>query len=155
MDNINLIRVGFNVEDFRLTDTAGDSGSPIEKSDKFYSCLLFANADDSSAKLINTLALGAPRTKSDLGVILSVILPEKTVSAGKFKDAHTIKARLYCDSDLRAGKMFSVIDSSIAKPTFHTVAFVINDKGTVLYRQASENGEFDTDKFNQTIRNLI
>lgn len=155
MDNINLIRVGFYAPEFKISDTDGEMDDPIDRSGKMYTCLAFINPDDNGAALINDLENNLPPTASGLELSLSAIVPVKLKPAKKFKEEAGFNTRLFCDSDLRAGTLYSIVDSLNARPTYHPLVFVIGDEGSVRYRQSAEPSGFDIELFRSTVSELI
>ena len=155
MDNINVIRVGFNTPQLKITDTDGEIGELFDRSGQFYTCLVFINPDEAGAKILNMLEAGLPRTTTGLEIKIAAIVPAKTKIAKTFKTKAGFNTRLFCDSDLRAGKMFSVVDSGVAKPAYHPVLFIIGDEGSVRYRQALDPAVDNGETIRQAISKLI
>ena len=155
MDNINVIRVGFFTPEFKIADTDGEIGEPIDRSGQYYTCLVFINPDDDGADLINMLESGLPKISTGLEVKLAAIVPAKPRIGKAFRQKAGFNTRLFCDSDLRAGKTFSVVDSASAKPAYHPVIFVIGEEGTVRHRQAYDTKEFNAEAFRTSISQLI
>jgi peroxiredoxin len=154
MDNVNVIRVGFFAPRFKISDTDSETDDPIDRSGAKYTCLLFVNPDKPGASIIMDLEKDLPRTQDDLETVLSAIVPVKLKPAKEFKEKYRFRTRLFCDSDLRAGKLFSVIDSSTAGPAYHPTAFVIGDEGSIRYRQIAKADSFDTNLLRTSIRTL-
>jgi peroxiredoxin len=155
MDNINVIRVGFNIPGFKLSDTKGDMADPVNRSGDMLTLLIFANPDDSGSEFIKNIESDLPATRGGLPLELAVVVPVKIKPAKQFKDSSEITARVFCDYDLRIGRQFSVIDSASARPAYHQAAFVIEGDGTVRYRQAHTAEGFNYDLFKASLRELI
>jgi hypothetical protein len=154
MDNVNVIRVGFLTPEFRISDTDGEIGSPIDKSGQKFTCLLLINPDDLGLSIIRNLADGLPNTASGFKMILSPVLPVKPKLAKSFKARVDFEIRLFCDSDLRAGRLFGVVDSSRAKPSYHPSLFIIGEDGSVRYRIAIEGQDIDLAQFRAAVSQL-
>jgi len=135
MDNVNVIRVGFQTPDFRISDTVGEIDNPINKSGRKFTCLLFINPDDLGYSIMKNLENGLPNTASGFKVTLSPVIPVKPRLAKGFKARLDFETRFFCDSDLRVGRLFSVVDSSQARPSYHPAVFIIGEDGSVRYRQ--------------------
>jgi peroxiredoxin len=155
MDNINVIRVGFFTPEIKLTDSNGEIDDPIDRSGTCYTALIFINADEKGTELIKALESGLPRTASGMDIKLSAVIPAKAKLARAFKEKAGFNTRLFGDSDLRLGKAFSVVDSSRAKPSYHSVIFVIGDEGSVRYRQIFEGQNYDIKHFQSSVGRLI
>lgn len=155
MDNINVIREGFNIMEFKISDINGEMHDPIDRSGDKFTCLVFINTDKNGAELIDKLVNNLPDTASGFKIELSAIVPVKLKLAKQFKKDENISGNLYCDSDLRVGKQFSVKDSSKAKPSYHPFVFIIGNDGSVRYRQAFESSGFDIEQFSLTVSKLI
>lgn len=155
MDNINVIRVGFFAPEIKIAATDGGIDDPIDRTGSFYTCLVFVNPDDDCADLINKLESGLPRTASGTEIKLSVVVPLKLKIGKAFKERSGFQTRLFCDSDLRAGSAFSVVDSSKAKPSYHPVIFIVGDEGSVRYRETYDGNKFDFESFRQSLSRLI
>ena len=155
MDNINLMRVGFLAPEFKILDTDGEIDDPVRRSNDTYSCLVFINPDDIGAKLISELEQDLPNISSGLKLSLSVIVPAKLKPAKRFKDEAGFISRLFCDSDLRIGRQFSIIDSSLARPSYHPMIFIIGNDNNVRYRQVLDPKIFDIKKFRASVSELI
>lgn len=155
MDNINVIRIGFFAPVFKIPDVDGDIGDPIDRSQSRFTCLAFVNADDAGAGIIRELE-GAPmRTASGLDVVVSGIVPSRIKPAKEFKNKTGFETRLFCDSDLRVGRMFSIVASGTGRPAYHPCVFVIGEEGSVRYRQAIEFDRLEGAVFRKTIGDLI
>jgi peroxiredoxin len=155
MDNVNVIRVGFIAPEFRLTDTDGEIGSPIDKSGQKFTCLLFINPDDLGYSIMKDLDNGLPATAGGFKVAISPVIPLKPKLAKGFKSKLDLEIRLFCDSDLRAGRLFSVIDSGQARPAYHPTVFIIGEDGSVRYRQAIDPADTNGKQIRLAISRLI
>ncbi|MCD6161539.1 MAG: hypothetical protein J7K40_03885 [candidate division Zixibacteria bacterium] len=155
MDNINVIRDGFNISEFKISDINGGMHDPIDRSGDKFTCLVFVNPDKNGAELINKLENNLPDTASGFKIGLSAIVPIKLKLAKRFKDDEGLGDNLYCDRDLRVGKQFSIIDSSQAQPSYHPFVFVIGNDGSVRYKQAFEPSGFDMEQFRSAVSELI
>jgi len=140
MDNVNVIRVGFLTPEFRISDTDGEIDNPINKSGDKFTCLLFINPDDLGYSILKDLENSLPDTASGFKVVISPVIPVKPKLAKAFKARLDFETRLFCDSDLRVGRLFSVIDSSQARPSYHPMVFIIGEDGSVRYRQSVSPG---------------
>ena len=155
MDNVNVIRVGFFAPEFRLSDTNGEIGSPIDKSGQKFTCLLFINPDDSGYSIMKDLDNGLPDTASGFKVVISPVIPVKSKLAKAFKARLDFDTRLFCDSDLRVGRLFSVIDSNQARPSYHPMVFIIGEDGSVRCRQnVNLGGGLDLQLLRSTVSKL-
>jgi len=155
MDNINLIRVGFVAPEFKILDTDGEIDDPVKRSSNTYTCLIFINPDETGADLVAEIERNPLNNISGLALSLSVIVPAKLKQAKIFKDENGVNSRVFCDSDLRVGKQFSIIDSSLARPSYHPMIFVIGDDSTVRYRQVLDSNSIDIKKFRTSVSELI
>jgi len=155
MDNINVVRVGFYVPEFKLSDTNGEIDDPVNKSDDKYTCLAFINPDKQSGKLIAELEKDLPATASGLQLVISVVAPVKIKQGKKLKEDAGFSSRFFCDNDLRVGRSFSLIDSISAQPLYHPVVFVVSNDRSVRYRQAFDAGGFDLQLFRSSVSELI
>jgi len=155
MDNINVIRNGFNITEFKISDINGEMHDPIDRSGDKFTCLAFINTDKNGAELIDKLEKNLPDTASGFKIELSAIVPVKLKLAKEFKKNESISGNLYCDSDLRVGKKFSITDSSRAKPSYHPFVFVIGNDGSVRYRQVFESSGFNMELFHLNLSKLI
>lgn len=155
MDNINVIRIGFLAPELLIIDCDGEISDPVDRNGDNYTCLVFINPDEDGVKLINMLESGLPKTSTGYGFTLSVVIPLKVKTGKAFKDKHGIQTRIFCDSDLKAGKAFSIVDSAQAKPSYHPVIFIVGDDGSVRFRQVYEPGIFNYDEFRNSLNKLI
>lgn len=155
MDNVNVIRVGFFSPEIKIPDTDGEIADPIIKTGDRLTCLLFINDDELGASAIKDIETGLPKTDSGLELQISAVIPTKIKVAKAFKDKHGFKSRLFCDSDLRLGRAFSIIDSHLAKSSYHPFVFIIGEEGSLRYRQAIEPDGLDSSPLRQTIRRLL
>jgi hypothetical protein len=154
MDNINVVRVGFLSPRMKLVDNDMEIGDPIDRSGSNYTCMLFINSDESGAQLLKDIEQNIPAS-GNYGWILSAIVPCKTHPGKIFRDKYNLATRVYCDSDLRFGKLFGIIDSASAQPAYHTAIFVIGDEGSVRYRQVIDGVDFDSMAFRAVLDSLI
>ncbi|MCP4583593.1 MAG: redoxin domain-containing protein [candidate division Zixibacteria bacterium] len=154
MDNINVIRIGFSSPEFRIPEIDGEIDNPIDRSGGKFTCLVFINTDDQGLAVIKDLDTGLPKTSTGFQVITSVIIPVKVKQAKAFRDRADIGIRLFCDSDLRAGKLFSVVDSAKSRLSYHPIAFIIGEDGSVRYRLAIGPEGLDTQLLRDTISKL-
>ena len=154
MDNVNVIRVGFFAPEFRLTDTDGEIGSPIDKSGQKFTCLLFINPDDSGYSVMKDLENGLPGTASGFETTISPVIPMKPKLAKGFKARLDSETRFFCDSDLRAGRLFSIIDSAKAQPLYHPTVFIIGEDGSIRYRQNVSPKDLDIQLLRLTVSKL-
>ncbi len=141
MNNVNVIRVGFIAPRFQLPDSNFEMGDPIDRSGDRYTLLVFINADDNGVRVASELPKGLPRSPSGGEYKISFILPLKSRQADEFKRKFNIDFRCFCDYDLHAGKLFSVVNTASAKPAYHPIAFCIGDEGSVRYRAKLESPE--------------
>jgi len=154
MDNINVIRVGFLTPEFRLSDTDGEIGKPIDKSGRKFTCLLFINPDDFGYSIMKDLENGLPDTASGFKVVISPVIPVKPKLAKAFKTRLSFEPRLFCDNDSRVGRLFNVIDSSQARPWYHPMVFIIGEDGSVRYRQNASPDGLDIQLLRLTVSEL-
>jgi hypothetical protein len=155
MDNINVIRVGFFAPAARLADTEMEIGDPVDRISGRYSCLAFVNPDDEGARILTEIERGLPASANRLDWNISAIVPLKPKSARAFKENRGIGIRLFCDADLKAGKLYVVVNSASARPAYHPTIFVVGDEGSVRYRQTAGNGDFDLNKFLASMARII
>jgi peroxiredoxin len=155
MDNVNVIRVGFFSPEIKIPDINGEIGDPINRSGDLLTCLLFVNDDDIGTAAIKDIETGLPKTESGFQLQISVIIPDKIHIAKAFNEKHGFKARLFCDSELRLGKAFSIVDSHRAKPSYHPFVFIIGDEGSLRYRQEIGPEGLDSQLLRQKIKHLI
>jgi hypothetical protein len=154
MDNVNVVRVGFLSPQMKLVDSDMEIGDPIDRSGAKYTCLLFINPDENGLRLFKEIEQALP-SSSSFGWIVSAIVPCKTHPGKTFRDKYNLATRVYCDSDLRFGKLFGIIDSASAQPAYHTAIFVIGDEGSVRYRQVIDGVDFDSMAFRAVLNSLI
>jgi peroxiredoxin len=155
MDNINVIRVGFNTQSIKITDTTGEIDDPIDRSGAVFTMLCFINADDKGGEAIKALESGLPKTSGGVEVIPVTIAPIKIKIGRAFKEKAGFQSRLFCDNDLRLGKAFSIVDSSIAQPAYHPAIFVAGDDGSIRYRCAIDSPDVNWEQIRLTISKLI
>jgi peroxiredoxin len=155
VDNINVIRSGFFTPQIKLPDTNGDIDDPIDRTGTVYTALVFINADTGGAEFLKSLEAGLPKTYSGDEIKLSAVVPVKFKIGKAFRERNGIESRVFCDSDLRLGTAFSVIDSSKAKPSYYPVVFVVGDEGSVRYRQVFDERQFDLEHFRSAVGRLI
>ncbi|RKX17869.1 MAG: hypothetical protein DRP26_06235 [Candidatus Zixiibacteriota bacterium] len=155
MNNINVVRVGFFAPEIKLPDISGDIKDPIDRSGEKLTCLIFVNTDEIGGGLIGDLENNMPLTAGGYDWSISVIVPVKAKLAKEFKERYGIKTQILCDSDLRAGNLYSIVDSSLSKPSYHPVVFIIGDDGSVRYRQVVEKSGFDMQKFQSSVSKII
>lgn len=155
MDNMNVIRVGFFAPEFRIPDTDGEIDDPIDRMGRKFTCLAFINPDDEGAGLIKALEQDLPGTAGGCELVISAIAPVKLKQAKAFKDKAGFRTRLFCDSDMRVGQLFSVVDSSNPRPSYHSIVFVIGDDYSIRYRQAVEASGFDIKRFQTSVSELV
>lgn len=155
MDNVNVIRVGFFCPEIKIPDINGEIGDPIARTGDELTCLLFVNDDDLGAAIIKDIEAGLPKTDSGYELRISVVLPDKINIAKGFYEKHGFKARLFCDSELRLGRAFSIVDSRRAKPSYHPFVFIIGEEGSLRYRQAIDPEGLDSQLLRLKIRHLI
>jgi peroxiredoxin len=155
MNNINVVRVGFYAPEIKLPDITGDIKDPVDRSGEKLTCLIFVNPDEIGGGLISDLENNQTLTAGGYDWSISAIVPVKLKLAKEFKEHHELKTRIFCDSDLRAGNLYSIIDSSLPRPTYHPVVFIIGDEGSVRYRQVMEKSGFDMQKFQSSVSKLI
>jgi len=154
MDNVNVIRIGFIAPRFQLPDSNYEMGDPIDRSGDRYTLLVFINADDNGVRVASDLQKGLPRSPVGGEYKVSLILPLKSRQADEFKKRFNIDFRCFCDHDLMAGKLFSVVNSASAKPAYHPIAFCIGDEGSVRYRTVLESPA-DLDKLRKELAALV
>lgn len=138
MDNVNVIRVGFIAPRFQLPDSDLQMADPVVRSNNAYSLLLFLNADEHAADTILKLTRDLPRSASGLAFAVSCIFPLKPRQVKEFKQKYKIDLRCFCDQDLRVGRLFSIVNTSIAAPSYHPMLFCIGDEGSVRFRASLE-----------------
>ena len=155
MDNINVIRVGFIAPEVNLSDTAGYIGDPVDRSGEKLTCMIFANPDEIGGGLIKDLEKSLPLTVGGYDWSISAVVPVKIKIAQEFKNRYRFKTRLFCDSDLRAGSLYSIVDLSSARPSYHTAVFIVGDEGSVRYRQVAGKSGFDMQAFQSSVSKLI
>jgi len=155
MDNINVIRIGFFAPAFKIPDVDGEIDDPIDRSQSRFTCLALVNADDSGGRIIRELEAVPLRTASGLDVVIAAVVPARIKLAREFRIRAGFETRLFCDCDLRVGRMFSVVASGNARPAYHPSIFILGEEGSVRYRQAIEFAQLDGAAFRKTIGDLI
>jgi hypothetical protein len=155
MDNVNVIRVGFLTPCVKVVDCDMEMGDPIDRSGANYTCLIFVNPDEDGASVLKDIENGLPVSSGNFDWTLSAILPCKTNPGKNYRDKYGFSTRIYCDSDLRFGTLFGIVDSSSARPAYHPTVFIIGDEGSVRYRQAIGGANFDGIAFRTAISGLI
>jgi len=155
MDNINVIRVGFFAPKVKLSDTAGDIGDPVDRSGEKLTCMIFVNPDEIGGVLVKNLEMNLPPTAGGYDWSISAVVPVKIKIAQEFKNHHMLNTRLFCDSDLRAGSLYSIVDSSSPQPLYHPAVFIIGDEGSVRYRQVIGKSGFNMQTFKSSVSKLI
>ena len=155
MDNTNVIRVGFNTQKIKITDTNGAIDDPIGRSGKVFTMLCFINADDKGGEAIKALETGLPKTSMGIDVIPVAIAPVKLKIGRAFKEKAGFHVRLFCDNDLRLGKAYSIVDSTKAQPAYHPTIFIAGDDGSIRYRCAIDSPDTDWEQLRLTISRLI
>lgn len=155
MDNVNVIRVGFFCPEIKIADINGEIADPIDRSGDMLTCLLFVNDDEIGTAAIRDIETGLPKTDSGYQVQISTILPDKIHVAKAFNEKHGFKVRLFCDSELRLGKAFSIVDSHQAKPSYHPFVFIVGDEGSLRYRQEIGPEGLDSQLLRQKTKHLI
>jgi hypothetical protein len=154
MDNINVIRIGFYAPQTVLNDTEMHAADPVSREQGAYTCLAFVNPNEKGAAIIKTLEKEIASLKSTADWCLAVVLPLKPTPGRKFKASNSIAARVFCDSELRAGKKYCIVDTSVDYPAYHPTIFFIGDDGSVRQRMNLTDREFDTTKFRDLITSV-
>jgi hypothetical protein len=154
MDNVNVVRIGFLSPQIKIIDCDMEIGDPIDRSGSKYTCLLFINSDESCAKLIEEIERSLP-ISGNFGWVISAVFSCKANPGKVFRDKYNLGTRIYCDSDLRLGELFGIIDSASAQPAYHPAVFVIGDEGSVRYRQVISGVNLDLTAFRTALNSLI
>ncbi len=154
MDNVNVIRVGFIAPRFQLPDSNFEMGDPIDRSGDRYTLLAFLNPDDNGVGIVSNLQKGLPRSASGFEYKISIIMPLKSRQADEFKKKNRLDFRCFCDHDLNAGRLFSVVNTASARPAYHPIAFCIGHEGSVRHRAALELPT-DVDKLRKELAALV
>lgn len=155
MDNINVIRVGFFAPQTVLNDTDMNAGDPVIRGSTAYTCLALVNPDNKGVEIIKELEREFASPKSSVDWRLSVVLPLKPTRAQQFKHTNAITARIFCDSELNAGKSYSIVDTRTDAPAYHPTIFFIGDEGTVHQRYNIGNDEFNLVNFRDIIAKVV
>jgi peroxiredoxin len=159
MDNVNVIRSGFTVIDFTLTDTQGDVFHLRDNLAGRFTCLVFF-PDGEIEKINNYLKAinqGIPNTASGLPVGIVAICPEKVSHLKQVKDKLKLNFPILSDPRMLVSSRYYIVNESSPRPAVYFSIFIVDDGGVIRYRTSEVPGfsKFNPDELKAAVSRLI